>query len=311
MNEIHFAVDEEFEGLRLDLYLAEMMDGKSRNYMQKLIAENLVTVNERYQKNRYLLQAGDMVTVNLPEPRILAVVPESIPLEIVYEDKSLLVVNKPQNMVVHPGAGNESGTLVNALMYHCRGQLSTINGIIRPGIVHRIDKDTSGLLVVAKNDQAHQGLAAQLSAHTMLRVYEGIAVGRIMEERIKVDAPIGRHPHQRQKMAVNPTGRHAVTHLKVRRIYQAHTLVEARLETGRTHQIRVHLAYIHHPILGDERYGGSQQQFKLNGQLLHAASLGFVHPISGEDLCFHAPAPAVFRQVLRVLEEDEAMTTAP
>jgi len=301
MTQITLVVDEELEGLRLDQYLAESVENQSRSYMQKLIRDSQVTLNGKSCKSRQLVKMGDVINVILPEPRLLAAKAEAIRLSIVYEDEDLLVINKPQNMVVHPAAGNESGTLVNALMYHCKGQLSTINGVIRPGIVHRIDKDTSGLLVVAKNDAAHRGLATQLAAHTMVRRYEAVAVGVIQEERITIDLPIGRHPHQRLKMAVLDEGRPAVTHVAVKERFRDYTYLSAQLETGRTHQIRVHLAYLNHPLLGDERYGSAQKKFNLNGQVLHARSLGFKHPISGQELLFEADLPDSFQKVLLTL----------
>lgn len=303
MNTERFIVDEEMDGTRLDLFLAEMMDNISRSYIQKLIGEGQIIVNGKLSKNKYLVQKRDKIDVVLPEPKSLSTKPEEIPLDIVYEDKYLVVVNKPQDMVVHPGAGNESGTLVNALLYHCEGRLSSINGVIRPGIVHRIDKDTSGLLVVAKDDVTHNGLAKQLAEHTMLRSYEAIATGIINDDRLKIDAPIGRHPQQRLKMAVNLNGKHAVTHIQVLERFNNHTYIEAKLETGRTHQIRVHLAYINHPILGDERYGGHQNSFATKGQVLHAKSLGFIHPILGENLFFEANLPDSFISVLKQLKE--------
>ena len=277
------------------------MEDLSRSYIQKLIGEGHITVNRILAKNKYLVKEGDVIDVTLPEAKLLSTKPENIPLEIIYEDKHLLVVNKPQDMVVHPGSGNDSGTLVNALLYHCKGNLSSINGVIRPGIVHRIDKDTSGLLVVAKDDITHQGLASQLAAHTMLRSYEAVTTGLIFDDRLKIDAPIGRHPQQRLKMAVNLNGKNAITHIRVIKRFDNHTYIEASLETGRTHQIRVHLAYINHPILGDERYGGFQKSFNTKGQVLHARSLGFVHPISKEALFFEAPLPDSFISVLQQL----------
>lgn len=302
MNSERYVVDEEYEGLRLDQYLSDMLENISRSYLQKLIKEERVLVNGSTSKNRYLVKDGDIIILDFPAPRVLSTTAEKIPLEIVFEDDALLVVNKPQNMVVHPGAGNENGTLVNALLYHCQAELSTINGVFRPGIVHRIDKDTSGLLVVAKNDAAHQGLAAQLADHSMQRVYEAVAIGRITDERIKIDAPIGRHPQQRFKMTVDARGRSAVTHIAVKERFLQHTYLEARLETGRTHQIRVHMSYIQHPILGDERYGGQQKKFNVAGQVLHAKTLGFIHPITKEKMFFEAPLPESFRRVLKILQ---------
>ncbi len=298
-----FIVDEEMDGNRLDIFLVEMMDATSRSYIQKLIREGNITVNGKVSKNNYQVQHEDKIVVILPEPKALLTKAEKIPLDIVYEDKHLLVVNKPQDMVVHPGSGNEFGTLVNALLYYCEGRLSSINGVIRPGIVHRIDKDTSGLLVVAKDDVTHNGLAKQLAEHTMIRSYEAVATGLIHDNRLKIDAPIGRHPQQRLKMAVNLNGKNAVTHIRVLEKFNNHTYIEATLETGRTHQIRVHLAYINHPILGDERYGGKQRSFSTKGQVLHAKSLGFVHPISGETLFFQASLPESFKSVLQQLNK--------
>ncbi len=303
MTRERFIVDEEMDGNRLDVFLAEMMDSTSRSYIQKLIGEGNITVNGKVSKNKYLVQQEDQIDVILPEPKVLSTKPEKIPLDIIYEDKHLLVVNKPQDMVVHPAAGNESGTLVNALLYHCEGRLSSINGVIRPGIVHRIDKDTSGLLVVAKDDITHNGLAKQLAEHTMIRSYEAVAIGIIHDNRLKVDAPIGRHPQQRMKMAVNVNGKEAITHIRVLERFTNHSYIEAILETGRTHQIRVHLAYIDHPILGDERYGGHQKNFCTKGQVLHAKSLGFVHPVSGETLIFKASLPESFESVLEQLDK--------
>jgi 23S rRNA pseudouridine1911/1915/1917 synthase len=301
MNKQLLIVDEESEGVRIDQFLAEMLDGFSRSYLQKLIKEKQITVNGSEKKVSYTVLKQDLIEIVLPEPKVLSIKAEAIPLDIVFEDDSLIVVNKPSGMVVHPAAGNETGTLVNALMHHCKGNLSTINGIIRPGIVHRIDKNTSGLLVVAKNDKAHRGLAEQLSAHTMSRIYEAVAVGQIKDERIMIDAPIGRHPQHRQKMAVVPQGRQAVTHLKVKERFMGFTYLEAKLETGRTHQIRVHLAYISHPLLGDDKYGGSSKKFNLQGQVLHAKSLGFNHPVNKNEMVFETELPVSFQKILLTL----------
>lgn len=302
MNSQCFLVDEEMEGTRLDVYLAEMMDAHSRSYLQKLIKDGHVSVNDKQQKVKYLVLEGDLVSVLVPEPIATVAKPENIPLDVVYEDAHLLVVNKPQNMVVHPAAGNETGTLVNALLHHSQGSLSSINGVIRPGIVHRIDKDTSGLLVVAKDDVTHRGLALQLADHSMKRCYVAIVMGIIPEDKITIDAPIGRHPHQRQNMAVRINGKSAVTHLRIITRFNRHTYLEATLETGRTHQIRVHLAYIKHPITGDSRYGGQQKQLNLNQQVLHAKCLGFVHPVTGENLFFESHLPTYFHDILQKLK---------
>lgn len=298
-----FYVSEEDEGLRLDVFTAEQYENYSRSYIQKLIKDEKVTVNGRVEKGKYLVKLGDEITVEIPPAVELNVLPQEIPLEVVYEDQHLLVVNKPKGMVVHPGAGNTENTLVNALLYHCKGQLSSINGVIRPGIVHRIDKDTSGLLVVAKDNQAHLGLAEQLKAHTITRKYRAIVLGNLKENHATIDAPIARHPVDRLKMAVQQGGRHAVTHFSVLDRFNGYTYGEARLETGRTHQIRVHMAYIQHPLLGDDLYGGKTTRFNLQGQTLHAKTLGFDHPITGEYMEFDAPLPAYFQKVLAALEE--------
>jgi len=297
-------VSEEDEGVRLDVFLAEIFDEFSRSYIQKLIKENMITVNDSNEKNRYLIKTGDSIKINVPPPRELEVTPQNIPLDIVYEDDTLLVINKPQNMVVHPAPGNYENTLVNALLYHCKDKLSSINGVIRPGIVHRIDKDTTGLLVVAKTDAAHRSLAQQLKDHTITRKYNAITLGNIKENQATIDAPIGRHPVDRLKMAVVQGGRNAVTHLRVLDRFVQYTLIEAQLETGRTHQIRVHLSYIKHPLLGDDVYGGKISKFNLKGQVLHAKTLGFNHPSTGEYIEFSAPLPNYFEKLLTVIKNN-------
>lgn len=298
---VEICVDD--EGKRLDSVLAERLDNITRNHVQKLIEAGNVTVKGtgKAVKN-YRVRAGDSFAVQIPPPEPLELLPEEIPLKIVYEDEDLLVVDKPQGMVVHPAPGNETGTLVNALLYHCRGRLSSINGVIRPGIVHRIDKDTSGLLVVAKNDRAHAGLAEQFEVHSIERVYCTIVYHNIREESGTVNANIGRNPHDRKKMAVvaSDRGKRAVTHYKVIARSGKFTFVECRLETGRTHQIRVHMAYAGHPVLGDPLYGPSKKNFGISGQVLHARDLGFLHPVSGRHLSFTSPLPDHF---LRALEK--------
>ena len=287
-------------GIRLDAFLAEKMD-RSRASVQKLIEAENVWVNGSFVAKNARLREGDSVEVELPPPEILNVRPENIPLDIVYEDGDLLVVNKPKGMVVHPAPGNPDGTLVNALLFHCGDSLSGINGVIRPGIVHRIDKDTSGLLMVAKNDFAHNSLAEQLKVHSVERGYIALVQGVIAEPAGLVDAPIGRHPLERKKMAVNLSGKEARTNYFVKERFDKYTLIECRLETGRTHQIRVHLSYIGHPLVGDELYGSRKNNLGFAGQALHAYLLGFVHPRSGEKLRFESPLPEEFQKELELL----------
>ncbi|SES65803.1 ribosomal large subunit pseudouridine synthase D [Natronincola peptidivorans] len=300
-----FFVSEDEEGIRLDTYISDQYQDLSRSYIQKLIKDNLVKVNDKSEKSKYLVKHGDEIVVLVPPPRELDIKPENIPIEIIYEDQDIVVVNKPKNMVVHPAPGNYEGTLVNALLYHCKNQLSSINGVIRPGIVHRIDKDTSGLLMIAKNNKAHRGLAEQLKEHTITRKYHAITLGKIKESRATIDAPIGRHPIHRLRMAVVEDGRNAITHIKVLERYNDYTYIEAKLETGRTHQIRVHLSYIKHPLLGDDLYGGKSSKFNLEGQTLHAKVLGFLHPTKNKYMEFEAPLPMIFEKILRVLRNNE------
>jgi len=288
-------------GARLDVFVASREEQLSRSFVQKLIGDGAITVNQKTARAKYRLKEGDSVAVAAPPPVELKVCPEPIPLDIFYEDKDVIVVNKPRGMVVHPAEGNYTGTLVNALLYHCR-DLSGINGVLRPGIVHRIDKDTSGLLMIAKNDLAHEHLAGQLKEHTVRRGYLGLAHGILASERGMVDAPIGRDPRDRQKMAVtNRNGKAAVTHYRVLGSAGNYTLLKLRLETGRTHQIRVHMAYIGHPLVGDARYGPSKPHWGLGGQFLHAYMLGFVHPRSGEFLEFRAHLPEELNAILQKL----------
>lgn len=281
-------------GKRFDAYLAQELE-LSRAFAKQLIEEAHAVVNERPVKPNYRLKEGDQIRVELTAQEELRAVPEDIPLDILYEDKDIIVINKPRGMVVHPAPGNPDGTLVNALLYHCRGELSGINGIIRPGIVHRLDKDTSGVMVAAKTDEAHHGLAAQIKAHTAHRTYWALVHGNIVEDRGIVDAPLGRHPKDRIKMAVVAKGgREAVTHFHVLKRYGDLTWVECKLETGRTHQIRVHMAYIQHPVVNDPLYGYKKDHFPIEGQALHSHSLDLVHPVTGENMHFEAPAPADF-----------------
>lgn len=297
---------EQNEGTRIDLFLADEFSDISRSTIKKLIKDELVTVNDLSVKPRYLVKLGDKLKLTLIEEESDdEIIAEDIPLEIVYEDDDLAVINKPQGMVVHPATGNQTGTLVNALLYHFKS-LSTLNGEDRPGIVHRIDKDTAGLLMIAKNDFAHESLAMQLKDHTTTRRYYALVEGVIKEERATIDAPIGRHRIDRMKMAVTDNNsKDAVTHFTVLERFEKHTLVEARLETGRTHQIRVHMAYINHPVVGDAVYGYKNQKFKLEGQLLFAKAIGFIHPKTDEYMEFEVPLPDYFERVLTVLRNRE------
>lgn len=302
MEQKKFYVMEDEEGVRLDLFLSEQFDDISRSYIQKLIKEGLVSVNGSREKAKYIVCENDIINLSLPDRSEPAPEPEKIKLDIVYEDEHVIVVNKPQGMVVHPAPGNSAGTLVNALLYHCEGRLSTINGVTRPGIVHRIDKDTSGLLVAAKTDKAHEELAAQFKVHSIERTYEMVCIGNVKEDSFTVDMPIGRNPSNRLKMAVVKDGKSAVTHFEVIQRFEGYTHMRARLETGRTHQIRVHISYMKHPILGDPIYGPKKCPFKLTGQTLHARSLGFIHPANGEYMEFTSELPDYFTKLLKVLK---------
>lgn len=300
MNEQIFAVVPEQQGKRIDAFVCEQLDGITRSMVQNWIEQGYVTLTAgKLVKKNYKVSAGDEVVVQMPEPQSVEITPENIPIDIVYEDDDIIVVNKARGMVVHPAAGNWNGTLVNALMYHCGDRLSGINGEIRPGIVHRIDKDTSGLLVVAKNDLAHQSLAEQIACHSAAREYQAIVVGAPREDEGTIDQPIGRHKTDRKKMAIVPDGRHAVTHYQVRQRFRGYSLMAFQLETGRTHQIRVHMASIGHPIIGDPLYGLKKDRFSsLDGQCLHAWRLSLDHPRTGERMVFEAPLPAYFTAIL-------------
>lgn len=307
---IELIIDEEMKGTRLDLVLSVALEEFSRSFIQKLFESGRITVDGQICREKKLkAAAGSVVVIDIPEPEKLEVTAEDIPLDIVYEDDDVLVVNKPAGMVVHPAPGNYTGTLVNALMYHCGDKLSSINGVIRPGIVHRIDKDTSGLLMVAKNDKAHSSLSQQLSEHSITRRYNAIVYSNIKEDEGTVDRPIGRDPSNRLRNAVTElNSKNAVTHYKVLERFGSFSLIEARLETGRTHQIRVHMAYLKHPLLGDELYGPakSKSASKLGAkrQMLHAGILGFVHPSTGEYMEFQSPLPGDFEKVLDKLRKD-------
>lgn len=291
------------EGERIDRYLADTMPKQSRSYLQKLIKGGNVLVNQEPVKASYRLLIGDRLEITLPDVKEPDIAAENITLDILYEDSDVIIVNKPKQMVVHPAPGHYSGTLVNALMYRCREELSGINGMMRPGIVHRIDMDTTGSLVVCKNDEAHQSLAGQLKEHSIRRIYAAVVHGNIKDDEGSVDAPIGRHPTERKKMSTHAkNGKPAVTHYKVLERFGSYTYIQCRLETGRTHQIRVHMASIGHPLLGDLVYGPSRCPFPgLIGQTLHAGTLGFIHPRTGEYLETEAPLPQYFQSLLERL----------
>ncbi len=289
-------------GIRIDKYLAGYFEDLTRNYIQKLLDEELVTVNGKPVKASCKISEGDMIEVTVPDAREPDILPEDLSLDIVYEDNDIVVVNKPKGMVVHPAPGHYSGTLVNGLLYHCRGSLSGINGKMRPGIVHRIDMDTTGLLVACKNDYAHNFIAEQLKIHSSTRKYQAICYNSIKEQEGTVDAPLGRHPTDRKRMAINrKNGKNAVTHYRVINNYNNYSHIECCLETGRTHQIRVHMASINHPVLGDDLYGPKNCPYNLQGQTLHAGVLGFVHPSTKKYVEFEAPLPDYFVKLLNII----------
>ncbi len=309
MNEdriITLAVSEDSGGTRLDAYISSQIEELSRNYAQQIIESGCVSVNGKEELSKKAkVKSGDSIEIDYPEPETLNVEPQDIPIEIVYEDDDVIVVEKPRGMVVHPSPGNFDGTLVNALMYHCGDTLSSINGTIRPGIVHRIDKDTSGLLMIAKNNIAHESLAAQLKEHSCTREYTALVYDNIREDELTVDRPIGRDEKNRLRRAVfgsNP--KEAVTHIRVVKRYGKYTLIKARLETGRTHQIRVHMSYIKHPLVGDELYGPKKQTLPVKGQMLHAGVLGFVHPATGRYMEFRSELPEYFTEILDRLDRN-------
>ena len=295
-----FLVTAKIAGSRLDKAITLLCPDLSRNSAQQLVESGDILVNGATCNKKYSVKNGDVITINFPEPTMLSVEAEDIPLDIVYEDEHLLVVNKPKGMVVHPAAGNYTGTLVNALLHHCGDSLSGINGVIRPGIVHRIDKDTSGLLVVAKNDTAHKGLAEQIKEHSFTRVYNTVVVGNIKDNFGTIDAPIGRHPKDRKKQAVtDKNSKNAVTHFEVLERYNGFTFLKVKLETGRTHQIRVHMAYRGTPVAGDVVYGNPKKTYGLQGQCLNASTIGFIHPVTGAYLEFTTDLPDYFKDFLR------------
>lgn len=291
---------------RLDKHISLVCQDLTRSYVQRLMEQGRVLCNGKKVRTGIQVKEGDEITVLIPPPQELEVQPEKIPLDIVFEDDQLMVINKPKGMVVHPAAGNETGTLVNAVLYHANGKLSGINGVIRPGIVHRLDKDTSGLILVAKTNEAHLSLAEQIKNKTCQRVYVCIVRGNLRQEEGKVDAPIGRNPADRKKMCVtSKNSRSAVTHYRVLERFEEYTFVECRLETGRTHQIRVHMQYMGHPVMGDEVYGGGKNPFGLHTQALHAVRIGFVHPVTGERLSFDCPLPEEMKKILERLRRKQ------
>ncbi len=303
MNKIVVSVPEEYDGIRIDKFLAENIDYLTRSALQKLIASENVKIGENPVPKSRILKAGEDISVLIPDAVELDVEAENIPLDIYYEDDDLLVVYKPKGMVVHPAPGNHNGTLVNALLWHCKGKLSGINGILRPGIVHRIDKDTSGLLLVAKNDFAHLNLAEQIKEHSVKRVYQAVVYGTNLPDEGDVDAPIGRSLKDRKKMAIIDNGRSAQTHYSVITRYRGFTHIECRLKTGRTHQIRIHMASLGHPVAGDPVYGPKNVIESLNGQCLHAGTIGFIHPRTREYMEFTSPLPEYFNTFIKGLEK--------
>lgn len=300
METFTFIVSENESGVRLDKYLSCQMPDMTRSFLQKLIKEEQVLVNGQIQKANYKLKSAQEVLISIPPAENISVVPENLPLDILYEDDDILIVNKPKGMVVHPSAGHENGTLVNAVLYHCKDSLSGINGEIRPGIVHRIDKDTTGSLIICKNDVSHLCVAKQLKEHSITRIYRGIVSGNVREITGRIENNIGRHGTDRKKMAVVPNGgKTAITNYTVLKQWKSAAYMEFRLETGRTHQIRVHMANIGHPLLGDTVYGNSKNPYKLEGQTLHAMTIGFIHPRSGEYLEVSAPLPDYFQELIK------------
>lgn len=302
MNELIFEISPEMEDERIDKCICNYMDSLSRSYIQKIIKTSNVFVNDIPVKANYKVKVDDKIRFIIPENVEPDIPAQNIPLDIIYEDKDILIVNKPKDMVVHPAPGHYEGTIVNAVMYHCKDALSGINGVMRPGIVHRIDKDTTGSLIICKNDEAHNFIAAQLKEHSINRRYRAIVWGRVSLDEGVIDAPIGRHPTDRKKMAINQkNGKTAVTHYKVLERFEKFSYIECRLETGRTHQIRVHMASIGHPLLGDEVYSNAKSPYKVKGQTLHAMTIGFIHPYTKEYMEFEAPLPDYFEDILRKL----------
>ncbi|MGV3025508.1 RluA family pseudouridine synthase [Clostridium thermobutyricum] len=303
MEEKIFEINEESKGIRIDKFITDIMEGKSRSYIQGMIEEGYVLVNNKKVKSNYKLKLNDVIKTTIKEPVELEVKKENIPIDILYEDSDVIVVNKPKGMVVHPAPGNYEGTLVNALLYHCK-DLSSINGVIRPGIVHRIDKDTTGVLVVAKNDEAHVKLSEQLKNHSMKREYYALVEGRLKKDSGTIDKPLARSKRDRLKISITEDGKRAVTHYSVIERFKNSTLVKCVLETGRTHQIRVHMSSIGYPLVGDPLYGFKKQKFKDDGQMLHAKVLGFIHPRTGEYMEFSSELPENYKKLLENLRKD-------
>lgn len=301
MNKVILQPDENSVNERLDKFIADNTENISRSYAAKLCDDGMVVSCDNVLAKKYKIKGGEKIEISLPEPKNAEAVPEDIPLNIVYEDNDVIIINKPQGMVVHPAAGNETGTLVNGLLHHC--ELSAINGVIRPGIVHRIDKDTSGLIIAAKNNEAHLALAQQWKEQKPLRKYVALVNGNIKEDKGTINKPIARHPNDRKKMAIVYGGREAITHYRVLERYGQYTLVECILETGRTHQIRVHMASIGHSIVGDKTYGLKKEKFNTDGQLLHAKTIGFIHPSTGEKMEFSSELPVYFQDILKKLAQ--------
>lgn len=299
---LFFTVSETDKGQRIDKFLTDILPDFSRSYLQKLLKDSLVLANGKAVKPNYKLSAGEVLSVRLPENEDLDLEPEDLPVEVLYEDSDVILVNKSKDMVVHPSAGHNSKTLVNFLLYHCKGELSGINGVSRPGIVHRIDKDTTGVMIACKNDKAHNSLAAQLKEHTITRKYRAIVLGVLPKDEDTIHTLIGRHPTDRKKMSIHcKNGKDAITHYRVLQRFSNHTYIECQLETGRTHQIRVHMASIGHPLLGDTVYGTEKCRYKLQGQCLHAFVFGFIHPSTGKYMEFEAPLPDYFQKLLNIL----------
>ncbi|MBR2213247.1 MAG: RluA family pseudouridine synthase [Eubacterium sp.] len=298
-----FIVEDTADNIRIDKYLKELLPDQSRSYIQKLLKDGHILVNNSIIKTNYKVKADDRIQIDIPEPIEANIKAENIPLDIIYEDNDVLIVNKPKEMVVHPAPGNYSGTLVNALMYHCKDSLSNINGVLRPGIVHRIDKNTTGCLIVCKNDQSHNFIADQLSEHSINRIYTGIVYGVLDADEGTIDEPIARDKRDRKRMSVNLDGKRAITHYKVLKRFREYTYVQFKLETGRTHQIRVHMAHINHPLLGDDQYTNRKCKFNLTGQCLHAKTIGFIHPSTKEYVEYEVEEPEYFKHLLDILEE--------
>ena len=297
-----FKITEQNINQRLDMYIASLDLDLSRSMAQKMIENNQVLVNEKPVKTSYKTKLDDNIKIKIAEPKMAEIKAQEIPLDIIYEDNDIVVVNKPKGMVVHPGNGNPDGTLVNAVLNHCKGSLSGIGGEIRPGIVHRLDKDTSGLIIIAKNDKAHINLSKQIQDRKVKKIYTALVRGVIPEDTATIDMPIGRNKTDRKKMAVRKDGKEAITHIKVLKRYRNYTLVKVKIDTGRTHQIRVHMAEIGYPVVGDEVYSNGKNEFNVHGQMLHSTSLDFTHPVTGEEMHFEAPLPGYFKDIIDELD---------